>query len=275
VNPKQSIAYAHFAALNGAWLYDEVSCRALRVIGQITSFPGLGQDCGTGYLSDPPIAPPPAGSESQPSGLYRVFVVDDLNDEGRFWMVVDPWLPEFADAIFLSPSSFTVELDQKLKATSIHGSIPSTEWLRAIMSLREETARSILTDPRMADCPADYWSLSVMGAGVKLTTLAGWIDLWYGDEFVWICPDCGGRVFAYEGRSILSVGTLDGLCSACGHEVRERGHVSGRIMRGIEVLRRHRSLRPDLRPYRIDTVLARLGAANVPGSTGHLKGTLQ
>jgi len=271
MNPKHMIADAHYTVLNGAWLFDQVSRSAMKVLCKNEPSTELVPNRGTGYLRDTAAAPS-AGPEGQSGGLYRVFSIDDLADEGRFSMVADPWLPAFYDASFLRPTSFTEELDKKLEMTRIYGSIPATEWLRAIMRLPEEVARRILEDHRMADCPVDYWSLRVMGSGAVSATLAGWIDLWYGNECPWICPDCGGRVFAYEGRSMLTRGSLDGLCSACGHEVRSRGHMNGQIMRFIEVLRRHPPLQPDWRPYRIDTILSLLGAAYIPGRTGNRKG---
>jgi len=263
MNLKESIAYAHFAALNGSWLYDEPSCTAMKVCGQDRRSDALPESTEGYQLQLGNIISKERASKAwlSVSGYgYRVFIVEDLADEGSFSTVADPLLPRFTDALFMQLGPYTQELELKLVKTVRHGSTPPIEWLKSIQEIPRDLIFTILDDPRMADCPASYWRLGGIAGSSRGSTLAGWIDLWFGPDYVWFCPDCGGRVLPYQGACGLSSGSITGFCSSCGKSKRDEYGATGKNSKALQILRRHPPTKTGRRPYRIDTVLEKLGS---------------
>jgi len=269
VKAKDVIAYSHYTALNGSWLYDEESCMAMKVIEPATLAGVRPQESKGGYelrQGDKVLqsfAPAERGKVDETG--FRVFIVDDLAHEGRFKTVADPWFAPFVDGRFLEGGPFVLELEQKLSATHRYERVAGDDWLRAVMALPPELVSQVLSDQRKADCPADYWSVGGIMGSSRRSTLAGWMDLWFGAEWVWICPDCGARVFVSWGCAGLSMGSLTGLCSGCGETIVDRYGPAGKIARALGVLRRHRPSGQGKRPFRIDTVLSLVDAPVQPG----------
>ena len=260
------MAYAHYAAMCGQWLYDEVSCLAIKATGTLSAKerPEPRSSQAGAARGGAQVALMPEDRMVHGRGGFEVFVVEDHDHEGVFSTAEDPWLPEFADADYLRDSSFVDELESKLLDANRYRHMSDDVLMEACMAVPKDAALRALGNQRIADAPVDRWGFGGVLGNSLGSTFAGWVDLWHGGDFAWFCPDCGGAVFPGRGCSGLNAGVITGRCSVCGKTIRDEQDAVAKVGAAMRILRRHQPRQDARRPYRLDTVLRKLGVPLFP-----------